>query len=232
MSNDWFIFQGGQQQGPFTWEQLWHQARSGKISPSDQVWSQNLPGWTRADQVADLFPEARVPPPLQAPAAPLQGPYRGAPAKTGGKGGIIGLVILLVLLLGGGGAAGIFLLLRGGIPGLGSEEKKVIGSWGGLDTEEEILVQFLSDQTVKIAIRSQGMWSSTRYRLVKEDYRTYLEFYDETYQEWDRGAEISFQGKNTLVLTDTWDGSVLELSRINDRQFQEVINNLEFTEWY
>lgn len=233
MSNDWYVYKEGQQQGPFTWEELWHKASEGKIKPADHVWSQNLPGWTRADQIPQLMPPVPEPIPDRPAPPETQRAAPSVPAKSGGKGGIIALVLVLILIVGLGGAAGIFLLLRGGLPGLGSgsAENTIIGCWSGQDMEEEIFVQFLPDNTINIAFPENGMWTSTSYRLVDENSITFLELYDSDYGEWDRGAEVDFRGKDNLLLKDTR-GSLVELNRVSERKFQEVIKALEYTEWY
>lgn len=68
MAAQWYLYKDGMQQGPFSWEQLRHKADSGGVSPTDQVWSEGMSGWTRANKVEGLL--HAEPTPAAAPQAP------------------------------------------------------------------------------------------------------------------------------------------------------------------
>ncbi len=126
MPAEWYVYTKDQQQGPYTWEQLWEQARSGVLQPSDQVWTEELSGWTRADQVPGLTsvpPSAETPPPPP-PIGVDAGPPTAAPGPQVAQGlargrgstwkvvaALAGAALLLTCSCGGG-----YLLLarRGG----------------------------------------------------------------------------------------------------------------------
>ena len=54
-AGDWYLSRGGNQYGPYTFEQLVQYARQGNVQPEDQVWNQSISGWTRAGSVRGLF---------------------------------------------------------------------------------------------------------------------------------------------------------------------------------
>ena len=68
MATEWYLYKDGQQHGPMSWERLRQQAASGQIDAADQVWTESMSGWTRADEVEGLFPTRR--PAAAAPAPP------------------------------------------------------------------------------------------------------------------------------------------------------------------
>ncbi len=65
----------GGQPGPFTWEELFAQARDGALNADDLVWNPQLPQWTPAGQIPGLMP-ASAPPPLPGSAS-TGGGYTG-----------------------------------------------------------------------------------------------------------------------------------------------------------
>ncbi len=67
MSDAWYYGQGGQQFGPVTFEQLKQSAAGGALSPSDYVWTEGMPNWKAASEIAGLF---SGPPPLAGAGAP------------------------------------------------------------------------------------------------------------------------------------------------------------------
>ena len=116
MSSKWYLYKDGQQQGPFSRQELDQKVQYGAFGPADLVWTEGMENWARADRVEGLF--AAPPPPSESSPAPPpspapayqprgQGGYQGGPVRKKGKGGLIALVILLVLIL----AVGSFLAL-------------------------------------------------------------------------------------------------------------------------
>jgi hypothetical protein len=61
---------GGQQTGPFAWEQLQQMVQSGQITKDTHVWKQGMAGWELAGNVQELSSlfGAVPPPPPPAPA--------------------------------------------------------------------------------------------------------------------------------------------------------------------
>lgn len=234
LSQEWYVYKDGRQQGPLTWEQLWQQAQSGAVQPGDQVWKQGMAGWTRADQVQGLMPAA--PAPVPPPAAYIPPPGAGcrpAGAPKKGKGGLIALILILLLVLGGGGITAVyFLFLRdGGLSIATPGGSSVVGSWHGVsESGEEGYIQFKKDGTVNIAAPEDGVWFSAEYKLETEDGVTYLLLYSEYYDDWDRFAEIRVKGKS-LILTSLYDDEVIALSKISDQDFQKVIAKLDQETW-
>lgn len=88
--DDWFIAVDGKPQGPFTFEQLAHEASAGRLRRSALVWSQSIPNWKPAEDLADLFPAAQpapfqpveqyLPPPIPAAGPPPSDPVDQNPA--------------------------------------------------------------------------------------------------------------------------------------------------------
>ena len=56
LTSGWHIMRGGTTYGPYQWTDLVAFSRDGRLSPSDQVWQPQLPGWTPASQLQGLFP--------------------------------------------------------------------------------------------------------------------------------------------------------------------------------
>src|SRR3990172_4898236 len=88
----------GQQFGPFTWEQLVADARTGLIGPNDLVWNEQLPTWEPAWQITGLVAAA---PPSYQPAAP---PQYGPPTRRRSPWAWLAPLIAVILIGGGVGA--------------------------------------------------------------------------------------------------------------------------------
>lgn len=75
----WYYAQNGAQGGPIPIEELRAKLSSGALRSSDLVWSEGLPAWTPAGQVAALLPppDPGPPPPPRSPAPPPPA-YRAA----------------------------------------------------------------------------------------------------------------------------------------------------------
>lgn len=269
MSKQWYVYKDQQQKGPFTWEQLWQQARSGAVGPADQYWTEGMAGWTRGDQLTDLFPKpaappppppppaavppphAAVPPPAAAPppaarpsgpTGPFQpgasGPPTGFPAKKKGKGGIIAATIILLLVLLGGGAFVYNYLLgddngNGGPVQATAGTSELIGAWYGEDDfGDEGYLKFNTDGTMHIASPWEGSWTTVDYRIEEIGGTYYLEVYDTYFEEWEQFSEMKVISNDRLELTDSYDGYTVLLERISERQFQEVISELEYMDWW
>lgn len=61
MNDSWYYGQTGQQYGPVVFEQLKQLAAAGTLRPADYVWSEGMPNWKAAGEIAGLF---SGPPPL------------------------------------------------------------------------------------------------------------------------------------------------------------------------
>lgn len=113
----------------------------------------------------------------------------------------------------------------------GDEKDTFIGAWYGKgEFDEEGYLKFNADGTLDLAAPSEGMWTTVEYRIEKEGGISYLEFYDSEFESWDRIGIIEQLGKDKLTLTE-WDITI-EMNRISDRQFQNVINDLTFEKIY
>jgi hypothetical protein len=117
----WYVHRDGEQEGPFTWERLWQEARSGRIRPEDRVWREGTTDWSPADRVPGLIhvPSAAVtppPPPIDAPSPPpipppsVERPSQATPVKSGPWRLVAAILGAVVILAGGCGAAYLFLL--------------------------------------------------------------------------------------------------------------------------
>ncbi len=78
MSNHWYLYQKQEQAGPFTWEQIYNLASTGKIDRSDLIWTEGMAEWARADQIPRLFASAPPPPSVQ---PPVQPPVQSPPMR-------------------------------------------------------------------------------------------------------------------------------------------------------
>src|SRR5436305_1958776 len=73
MSQQWYYAKGEQQNGPISTESLTALARSGRVKPTDLVWTDGMSDWKRADSVSEFFPPELPrtgPPPI--PTRPLR----------------------------------------------------------------------------------------------------------------------------------------------------------------
>ncbi len=156
--------------------------------------------------------------------------YQPAFKKKKGKGVLVPLAILLVLLLALGTGAGYWFLLRGDDAAKTVEVTSgdIIGSWSGGSVDNEVYFQFLPNDMVNVAVVPEGYWFRTQYRLVKDETKSYLELYHQGLAEWDRAAELAYNGSGRLLMTDTFDGVVLRLEKITDAIFREAIADLNF----
>jgi len=156
----------------------------------------------------------------------------GLPAygQTKPRRNLVPLVIILVALLIAALGAGYWYLMRdSGAPVAGDDlESAVVGSWKGGDADNAIYFQFLPNEMVNVAVKEENYWFRTQYRIVKADTANYLEIYHRGLGEWERTAEIALSAEDTLVMTDTWDGIVIELQKITDPEFRDEINDLTF----
>ncbi len=66
----YYVAKGGQQMGPFTYEQLQQLVSAGQLTPQTYVWKQGLANWLPASQVPELSQlfSATPPPPPPPPA--------------------------------------------------------------------------------------------------------------------------------------------------------------------
>jgi hypothetical protein len=55
MVKQWFYLKDGQQLGPFSWKQLYLQARAGAVDPEDLVWVEGMTDWMAASRVRGLL---------------------------------------------------------------------------------------------------------------------------------------------------------------------------------
>jgi len=61
MAEQWYIARQGEKYGPFSWEQVAHNYREGKIRNDDLLWSESTVDWVRADQLQALSGKRSAP---------------------------------------------------------------------------------------------------------------------------------------------------------------------------
>ena len=156
--------------------------------------------------------------------------YQSFSKKERGKRNLVALVVGAVLLLFLGAGLGYWFLL--GDTGVkvaeGVENDDILGSWKGTTGDEEIYFEFMPNKMVRIAVPAEGYWFRTEYRLVEEENISYLELYHRGTEEWERNAELAYKEPDLLVMTDTWDGIVIELESYSETEVGEVFRDLRF----
>ena len=85
MAQQWYYYKDGQQEGPYSKDQLQGEAQAGNLKPDDLVWAEGMTDWIPAQKVAGLIP-AQAPPPSQAaaPPPPQAGPPPFQPSQSQG----------------------------------------------------------------------------------------------------------------------------------------------------
>lgn len=66
----WYIGRDGKQLGPYRYDSLRRVAENGKLRADDLLWTEGMPGWSRADQVPDFAPWVAKAAPTPTVAAP------------------------------------------------------------------------------------------------------------------------------------------------------------------
>lgn len=154
---------------------------------------------------------------------------QAAPQKKSGiKLLALALIVLFFMAVLG---AGTWLLLSDNSPlaaGGSAGGDLISESWAGGSPGNELYFQFLPNEMVNVAVVQEGYWFRTQYRLVQADSKSYIELYHRGLAEWERTAEVTFKDADTLIMTDTWDGLVFELTRIPDSEFRDAISGLSF----
>ena len=74
MSDNWYIYKDGEQQGPLSWEKLTGMAQAGEISPDDLVIGEGMSEWISGSKVEGLFPKPAFSPPPPPPVAQVPPP--------------------------------------------------------------------------------------------------------------------------------------------------------------
>lgn len=165
--------------------------------------------------------------------APKQVPYyHAASGKKRQSSFLVPVVIVLaaiLLLAAGFGGAYLFFFQGGGATATGTvNAEDVVGSWKGESSGGEVYFQFLPNEMVSVAVPAESYWFRTQYRIQNTGTESMLEIYHRGLDNWDQIAKLAPKGKETIVLTDAWDGLVFELSPISDADFRDVINELSF----
>ncbi|MDW7738636.1 MAG: hypothetical protein SCJ97_01075 [Bacillota bacterium] len=154
--------------------------------------------------------------------------YKKASVKKGNR-WVIPVIILVLLLVVGAGAGYWFLFRSGDVPSAGGTVTgDLVGSWKGTSADNEVYFQFLPNEMVNLAVPSEGYWFRTQYRLVSGEANTYLELYHRGLAEWERIAQVIFIDNEFVNIIDTWDGIEINLERVTDADFRNVINDLRF----
>lgn len=53
---EWYFAEEGSQLGPFPWQEIYQEARSGRIKAETMVWVSGLPEWKPAREIPSLIP--------------------------------------------------------------------------------------------------------------------------------------------------------------------------------
>jgi hypothetical protein len=99
MSTHWYISKNQQQEGPFTWEELYRLAEAGNLGPADHIWTEGMTGWAPAGQVQGLLPAT----PTSTSQPGTSASYPAVPTRRRGRRGLIAIIIVLAVILVGGG---------------------------------------------------------------------------------------------------------------------------------
>lgn len=78
MNDSWYYGQQGQQLGPVPFDQLKQMAAAGTLRPADYVWTEGMPNWKTAGEIAGLF---TGPPPLAGAAGGVSYSMPASPAS-------------------------------------------------------------------------------------------------------------------------------------------------------
>jgi hypothetical protein len=164
--------------------------------------------------------------------APQQGVYYQAVSeKKKSRSFAVPLIIVIGLLLVLGAGAGYWFFLHDGdsaSAGISADGNLVGEAWKGVTGDEEVYFQFLPNEMVNAAVPSEGYWFRTQYRVINVESGSQLELYHRGLAEWERAAELTFTDANTLIMTDLFAGIPIQLERISNDQFRNVINDLRF----
>ncbi|HSU69209.1 MAG TPA: RDD family protein, partial [Tepidisphaeraceae bacterium] len=76
MADEWYYSERDQQRGPVSLDQLRQMAHTGELSPEHLVWTDTLPEWTAAGDLAELFQQPEF---LQPPIGVATLGYQSAP---------------------------------------------------------------------------------------------------------------------------------------------------------
>jgi hypothetical protein len=112
MASEWFMRRDGQEDGPFSSQQLKHMARNGLLAADDLVWKEGMPDWRPAGESRRLFPglkkrSSKRPASQVVPVAPPVTRRLAGLALPRGRRARIALVA--------GGVSGLLLLVLGGV---------------------------------------------------------------------------------------------------------------------
>ena len=77
----WHCYVGGQQYGPVSDDVLREWTASGRLKPTDNVWTEGMEQWLPAEQVSELFDGVTAPPPLPATCPAGSGSSGGSPVS-------------------------------------------------------------------------------------------------------------------------------------------------------
>lgn len=132
MSQEWYVYQGEQQKGPYAWEELWELARSGALKPEDLVWVEGMDDWAPARQIAGLAgipASATVPPPpppigaeaSRPPSSSLAAPSQAGPPKVRTWRLVAAVASAAVLIAGSCSAAYVLFLRDRALPSSSAE---------------------------------------------------------------------------------------------------------------
>lgn len=111
---DWFYFQGGNQQGPVSDDQMRAMVASGQLQPQDSVWRQGMANWAPISSVPELMSGGGAPAaapmggePMGGYAAPDagydRGPDYGYQQRPAATGGVQMITPWSIILVAGGG---------------------------------------------------------------------------------------------------------------------------------
>jgi len=89
LASQWFVYKNQERRGPYSWAQLYQEARSGRLTAGDLVWNETMKDWDRAENIPGLIkkpgtPSAAPPPPAGQKQAKPQAKPASHPPKSRG----------------------------------------------------------------------------------------------------------------------------------------------------
>jgi len=172
-----------------------------------------------------------VPKSKREPLPPEDFYYQDTADRKRGKRFLVPMVIVIALLvmLGAGGAFYWFFFAEPGETAADVVDRDfLLGSWKGGSGNNEVYFQFLPNDMVNVAVPPEDYWFRTQYRVVEAEQYSSLELYHGGEEEWERTAELTPGTEETFTMVDTWDNIIIDLERITDSEFRDVINELPF----
>ncbi len=99
MVDAWYWSRGGQQFGPYSWEQLCQLAREGRMQPADLIWRVGWRNWSAASQIPGLLSDIRTAPARTSAGRTTRPARLTLPRLLAGAIVIAGLILVILVVL-------------------------------------------------------------------------------------------------------------------------------------